>query len=293
MITNPCRLLSCAGVVVAVVVLIYGAFVAGTPSARGAAIISFDTAADLNQFSLNGNGSALYSFQATAGTGGGGGVKSTSTTPELDTAIHPAGSANTIGNNIFATIDFHYRIQPFQSDILLGFASASNGAFTDAANNIRLAIFGSFTDSVEEFAVIAGSSLTSFPNLTLVDGNWFRLRLDLTKTGAVAYSGIATLSNLGSSGLTAPVIISTQPFAITSTSLGSAAQLFPGFSISRETTGADNFGASSLVPEPATPAMVLLGVGALGCLARRSAQLRPHIHVQRGGRLCRKRQSGG
>ena len=231
-----------------------------------AGLLTFGTAADLSQFSLNGAASTGFKFDASAGVGGGGGITSTTSIGSFNSAaaMYLTGSANTVGSSFFVSLDYKMALQGSGPDIRLGFATAASGNF-GGSNDIWIETYGASTS--KNFAR-NGFSSGGFAPVTMTAGNWFRETLELTETALNSYTGVASVSDLGATGLLAPTLLTSQSFSFTSSAMASAASLFPGFYLDSATTAADNFQASAVpataIPEPGTLALsipLLVGVG--------------------------------
>ena len=214
--------------------------------------VTFDDASSLDQFSLNGNASTDFTYNPTAGVGGGGGVTSTSSNFNTASAIYLLGSANTIGSDYFVSLDYQMRFQNNGPDLRVGFTTAVNGTF-DGTNDIWVETYGN--TSPKFFRLLAdgfpGNS-TNFPAVAMTSGDWYRIRLDLSRTSASGYDVAVTLFGLGNDGLSMPGLLSTNFFSFSSPALGSAGQLYAGFFLFSETFAADNFSASQVPEAPFT-----------------------------------------
>lgn len=229
-----------------------------------AGVVTFGTAADLSQFSLNGSASTGFTFGAGAGVGGGGGITSTTSNFSNAAAMYLTGSANTVGSSFFVSLDYKMALQSSGPDIRLGFATATTGNF-GGSNDIWIETYGSSTSKNFMRNGFSSGGLTS---VTMTPGNWFQEMFSLTETAQNSYTGVASVYDLGATGLLAPTLLTSQSFSFTSAAMGSAATLYPGFYLFSSTIAADNFQASAVpdatVPEPGTLALtvpLLVGVG--------------------------------
>jgi hypothetical protein len=234
-----------------------------------AGVIPFGTAADLSQFSLNGGASTGFIFGASAGVGGGGGITSTSSSYSSAAAIYLTGSENKVGSSFFVSLDYKMALQGSGPDIRLGFTTATNGNF-GGSNDIWIETYGS---STSKSFTRNGFTSGSFSNVTMTPGNWFRETFSLTETAQNSYTGVASVYDLGLTGLVAPTLLTSQSFSFTSSAMASAAKLYPGFFLYSSTTAADNFQASAIpastVPEPGTLALTVPLLVGIGLIRRR------------------------
>jgi hypothetical protein len=238
-------------------------------STAHAGVITFETAADLNQFSLNGAASSGFKFGAGAGVGGGGGITSTTSDYSNTAAIYKTGSANTVGSSFFVSLDYKMALQTTGPDIRLGFTTATTGNL-GGSNDIWIETYGGYTS---KSFTRNGFATGGFTSVTMTPGNWFREVLSLTETAQNTYTGVASVYDLGATGLLGPTLLTSQSFSFTSAAMGSAATLYPGFYLFSSTLAADNFQASAVpnasVPEPSTLALTVPLLAAAGLIRRR------------------------
>lgn len=213
------------------------------------AAIPFADASQLNRFNVHGQ----FSFSATAGVGGGGGVVSSSGNYLDDAAIFRAGAPNDIGDPMFVELDYKMAFQGIGPDLRVGFSTHSTGGLSES-NDVWIETSGS--PNPKNFGAGHPSGFTNFPQVTMTPGNWFRLRLDLTKTGVATYVGTARLYDLGSTGSNTPALLASNNFNFSSSDLGNAARLFPGFFLLSATPGADNFNSTAACCAPPPNDMV-------------------------------------
>jgi hypothetical protein len=218
--------------------------------------ITFDSPSDLNQFNLNGNAATAFAWSSTAGVGPSGGVVSTSQAYDSDSAIYPVGFDNQVGAILSVQLDYQMQYHALGPDIRLGFTTDPGATFHDLSE-VWIETYGNI--GTKAFR----SNFALFPFVAFTPGNWFRMELDLTKTGSFTYNGTANLFDLGPTGLAAPTLLATNSFFVGSVTIGSASHLFPGFFVHAATTGVDNFMASSSVPEPSTFTLIAVGIVAL------------------------------
>src|SRR3954467_3080866 len=109
--------------------------------AYGAGTVPFDSAAQLAQFSLNGNASTAFKYNSTVGISGGGGVVSASTAFTTDAAIYRTGSTTVVGGSLFASIDYRMQYQSTGPDIRIGFTTTAGGTF-DGPNDVWIETSG-------------------------------------------------------------------------------------------------------------------------------------------------------
>ena len=244
---------------------------AGTLAAARAATITFGSPAELAEFSLNGAAASTFTFNATAGVGGGGGVVSTSSAFNTDAAIYRVGSPNTVGGSFAVSLDYQMQFGS-PPDLRVGFVTAPTGNFT-GSNDAWAECFGAGNPK-SLYYYSAPSGFVALGTVGMTAGNWARLEFALTKTAATTYTGTVTLWDLGGNGLAAPALLSMQGIGFTSAPLGAAAELFPGFYLQNVSRAADNFTATSVLPEPSAAWLLALGGlgSALGCRPARSAR---------------------
>jgi hypothetical protein len=226
------------------------------PVAHGDSIVTFDSADDLSQFSLNGGAATTFTYNSTIGVGGDGGLKSSSSALFDDAAIFKVGFANTVGSTLFTSLDFRMQFQFSQPDLRVGFTTTLGESF-DGPDDVWVEMYG--TESPKGFDYVVNDIPKDFSTVPMAAGNWFRLRLEVTRNGGNSYSGAATVSNLGSNGLANPTVLSNEPFSFTSASLGAAQELFAGFYFPSVTTAADNFSTGS-VPELGSLSLLVTGI---------------------------------
>jgi hypothetical protein len=247
--------------------ILLAAIIVTVPAIQSRADITFDNAGQLAQFSLNGAASSTFHFSPTAGVGGGGGLTSTATNYGGDFAIFTNGIANTIGASSFVSLDYKMGLQP-GPDLRLGFTTSVNGSLA-GSNSVWAETYGTTTS--KGFAFYANSAnFYGFPSVPMILGDWTRLRLDLTKTSATTYNLTATIFDLGTTGLSTPVTLATDNLSFPAAIFGSGSTLFPGFYVSGQTVGADNFNATS-VPEPSATALAGLAAVTLLRFRRKAA----------------------
>jgi hypothetical protein len=247
------------------------------PRVAQSASVHFESATDLLNFTQVGAAdlaSANFSQSATAGTGGSGGVIHAAAAPpqEDTTAIYTPQSFD------LTTGVMHNAMA------MLGFSANNNtGFYSNAADSFvggRVRHQSGALNGLQSQTKIATGSAISAPangsvaNIAFVSSNWYRLSLSVTRDGNVAnqFAYSMTLTDIGPTGTSAPAAVTNGTLAGTflNADLYSDTTAFAGFRGVPSVTGGnvafDNFTVVA-VPEPA--GALLLGLGALGFLARR------------------------
>jgi hypothetical protein len=243
-------------------------WLAGTAGKISAESVNFDTSADLGLFSLNGGATTLFTYGSSAGSGATGGVVSTSTSPDTDAAVYGKNFDNPIGFHLYAQIDYTMHYQSTGPDVRIGFVTSAGGAF-DFNDQIWAETFGA--GNPKTIAYSADGSWNTLTDVSMSEGNWFRLRLDLTKTSASDYNTTITLSDLGATGTSAPSVLALSSFSINAPLFGAATQLHAAFFVMNTGNAVDNLVVPDAVPEPSGACLVLAAAAAGMLGARRRA----------------------
>lgn len=230
-------------------------------ASSSAAVVDFSSATDLAAFSQNGPG--LLNYSETAGAGGSGAVTSFSIWTDMVAAIYTQGYANTIGDTLMVSMDYKMAFQSGGPDLRLGFTTTSTGVFDREGGDVWVDVYGNTPG--KSYAYSADSSSHHFASPTMIEGNWYRLSLNLQRTGTESYSLFTSLHDLGTAGTSSPTWVATNSASFSSSALGAAANLHAGFFLYMDTPAADNFA----VPEPSSLALTSLAVGLCALRRRR------------------------
>jgi hypothetical protein len=262
-----------------------------------AAIVQFESGGDLADFNqLTGTDGVSINFEhsATAGTGGSGGLVHTATGPQDTTAVYtPAAFDLTTGVMHTATIDFKTGTVTGGSFsgsanavVMLGFSANSNtGFYSNAADafiggRLRHRSSAGGADGLQSQTKIAGAGAVSSPadaslaDITFASDNWYRLSLSVTRDATLnQFSYSMTLEDIGATGTSTPASLTNG--AIMGTFLNAdlyndttAYAAFRGVpTVANSNVAFDNFTITPAIPEPAT--MALIAIGLLGSLTTR------------------------
>lgn len=218
-------------------------------SAARAVTVNFNSASDLDLFTMNGSASTEFTHNASGGIGGSGGLASTSTLNfDSASAIYTTGLDNVIGASLSVSMDYQMALQGNGPDLRLGFTTSVNGTF-DGPGDAWIETYGA--EPLKNFAF----NYEGFPfdPVEMTEGNWFRLEVVLTRVDADTYSVAANLFDLGSSGVASPTLLGSGSMGFDSATLAAAPELFAGVYLQADTTGFDNF---TVVPEPSSLALI-------------------------------------
>jgi hypothetical protein len=185
---------------------------------------SSDLTGNFNQVLTGNNGtpSAPYTWSATAGVAGAGGV----IVPSSDvTAIHTPAviDATSLGNPpLTLTVDFKTPSSLSNSAVnavaMVGLTAGTASGFGNVSGNVYLGVrvrhtTGNATFLQAQTRTLSGSLVTipsdSAPNtISLAANTWYRLKLELSLSGvANTFAYTAELSTLGATGTDAPVLL--------------------------------------------------------------------------------------
>ena len=224
---------------------------------------------DLGQFTLNAGHASNLSITAGAGVGGGSGLTSTAASFSDDSAIFSTGAALVAGRTYNVSMFYRMNLQSSGPDVRLGFNTNLAGDFDfNAPPHVWFETFGGSTPK-SSFAGGTGIS-QSGSTVSMVNGNWYRMALNLTTPDLINFALTASIDDFGTAGTSLVGNVSNQTFSFADTALGGASTLFGGFYAHGATTAFDNFNFSAAsVPEPATLAIMGLAVSGLAFQRRR------------------------
>jgi hypothetical protein len=266
------------------------------PRAAQSATVQFESAGDLanfNQLTAADAASTDFVHSATAGTGGSGGLEHTATLPQDTTAVYsPVSFDLTTGLAHKVSIDFKTGTVTGGSFsgsanavAMIGFSANNNTGFYSNASDafiggrLRHRSSSGTADGLQSQTKIAGGAAVSSPadgslaDITFASDNWYRLGISLTRDATPnQFSYSMTLEDIGPTGTSAPASLTNGTLAGTflnadlyiDTTAYAAFRGVPG--VVGSNVAFDNFTAVA-VPEPA--GVLLLGLSALGLLARR------------------------
>lgn len=226
-----------------------------------AATVTFDTPSDLNLFSLNGQAGTLFTYNSTAGTNNTGGIVSNSTFQDRDAAVLLQGFSNSVGGTLTAQIDYRMHFQDTGPNVRLGFLTSTGGTFNfDVNEQVWAETYGAGDPNTVAYG--ADGNWTALNNVSMTEGNWFRLRLNLLKTNSTDYNATISLYDLGGSGTAAPTLLDMENLTFSAPLLAAASQVYAGFFVHQSSDVVDNFTAT---PEPSS-AILFIAAAAL-CLS--------------------------
>ena len=234
-----------------------------------------------------------FTWGATAGTGGTGGLTVTNVSAAQNLYYRPTPASNTtstfdfsnfaVGTKITSTTDFLWSSTSSTATTLLtaGFvpSNANDNALT-SANALAGGIIRNGTSDVTLRMRNGTSNASSldFSQTTLTAGAWYQLSYELTKSAtANTFDYVVSLYYIGLTGTSAPVLFNdgtkniTISGTVTNSLIYNDADAFFAYDIRSGgtnvgITNVDNFHVAA-VPEPTTA--VLLGLGVLGFAAAR------------------------
>lgn len=251
--------------------LIGAALLCGTAARDAQALVTFEPG-DLGQFTLNGDHATNLTVTPGTGVGGGSGLISTASVSgfSTDSAVFNTGAAMATGQTYTVSIFYQMALQGSGPDLRLGFTTAPTGIFNRGTPPHTWYETYGMTTGKQSFS--AGSAPTiSGPDVSMTEGNWYRMTLSLTNVDSVNFNAVVTVDDFGAAGTALMSNQLTFAYAFVDAALGSASTLYGGFYAHGETTAFDNFDFGTLIaeiPEPSVLAIFLFGLAGLGMMRR-------------------------
>lgn len=227
-------------------------------NAGASVFVDFDSATDLNLFTINGTPpDPAVAFSATAGVGGGGGLDTSG-----DTRVYGYNGAS-------------YDIASISSLTIQ--LDAQKGSTNGIHNRIGLLtdLGGGFGDpnfyvhyNEDDFNIIGASTSTSdtgIDDTVIPVGNWTRIVLEISGD-STSWTINADLFDLGADGTSTPTIVSS--LSGTETGIASDTSVYAGFKVNGGASALDNF--ATTIPEPSIALLAGFALSAL--LVRRRSR---------------------